>query len=61
MWYVGRFGTDIVVALDDTHLASFSLVSVLSQKLLLRLSSAELWRGVNDLGQLGLQALGKLS
>lgn len=61
MWYVGRFGTDIVVALDDTHLASFSLVSVRSQKLLLRLSSAELWRGVDDLGQLGLQALGKLS
>ena len=60
MWYVGRFGTDVVVALDDTHLASFSLVSVLSQKFLLRLSSAELWRGV-DLGQLGLQALGKLS
>lgn len=56
-----RFGTDIIVALYDTHLASFSLVSVRSKKLLLRLSSAELWRGVSDLGQLGLQALGKLS
>ena len=58
---MGRFGTDIVVALDDIHLASFSLVSVQSQKLLLRLSSAELWRGVGDLGQLGMQALGRLS
>lgn len=41
--------------LYNTHLASFSLVSVRSKKLLLRLSSAELW-GKMWFRQLGLQA-----